>query len=103
MDLLFLYSLPLLSDRNFRSLVGSPWGTRQPDPYFDANEKIYHVALEKGTRSPFRANDELYNGEEKEDKKKKTDDKAANGENGESAKKEDDGMTVKIDVLSQRG
>ncbi|MEM8902018.1 MAG: protease, partial [Bacteroidota bacterium] len=28
----FIY---FLSDRNFQSLVGSPWGTRQPEPYFD--------------------------------------------------------------------
>lgn len=52
----FIY---FLSDRSFTSLVGSPWGTRQPEPYFDASEKIYHVALKKGTRSPFREDDEL--------------------------------------------
>ncbi|MGM5470519.1 S41 family peptidase [Flavobacteriaceae bacterium LMO-SS05] len=52
----FIY---FLSDRSFTSLVGSPWGTRQPEPYFDASEKIYHVALQKGIRSPFRPNDEL--------------------------------------------
>ena len=72
----FIY---FLSDRNFKSLVGSPWGTRQPEPYFDVSEKIYHVALKKGTRSPFRENDELegVNNEEdtstkKRKKKKKT-------------------------------
>ncbi|MEL6562168.1 MAG: S41 family peptidase, partial [Bacteroidota bacterium] len=48
-----------LSDRNFQSLVGSPWGTRQPEPYFDASEKIYHISLKKGIRSPFRPADEL--------------------------------------------
>jgi len=48
-----------LSDRNFTSLVRSPWGTRQPEPYFDASEKVYHVALKNGTRSPFREEDEL--------------------------------------------
>lgn len=53
----FIY---FLSDRNFTTLVGSPWGTRQPEPYFDVSEKIYLVALQKGTRSPFRSNDELY-------------------------------------------
>ncbi|MFC2129064.1 S41 family peptidase, partial [Bacteroidota bacterium] len=52
----FIY---FLSDRSFTTLVGSPWGARQPEPYFDASEKIYHIALEKGTRSPFRPNDEL--------------------------------------------
>ena len=51
----FIY---FLSDRNFKSLIGSPWGTRQPEPYFDVSEKLYHVALKKGTLS-FRENDEL--------------------------------------------
>ncbi len=52
----FIY---FLSDRSFTSLVGSPWGTRQPEPYFDASEKVYHISLKKGTRSPFREHDEL--------------------------------------------
>ena len=70
----FMY---FLSDRSFTTLVGSPWGTRQPDPYWDASEKVYHIALKKRTRSPFRENDELMEGEEEkeekpeEDKKKK--------------------------------
>ncbi len=61
----FIY---FLSDRSFTTLVGSPWGPRQPEPYFDASEKLYHVALQKGTRSPFRQNDELVSKDEKEDK-----------------------------------
>ena len=52
----FLY---FLSDRNLRSLVGAPWGTRQPEPYFDRPMEIYHVALQSGNRSPFKAKDEL--------------------------------------------
>ena len=52
----FIY---FLSDRNLRSLVGSPWGTRQPEPYFDKPIEIFHVALRKGLRSPFRPDDEL--------------------------------------------
>lgn len=48
-----------LSDRNFQSLVGSPWGSRQPEPYFDKEWKLYHIALQKGTRSPFKTADEL--------------------------------------------
>lgn len=62
----FMY---FLSDRSFTSLVGSPWGTRQPEPYWDANEKVYHVALKKNTRSPFREKDELM----EEDKKEESD------------------------------
>ena len=52
----FLY---FLTDRSFTTLVGGPFGPRQPEPYWDKKEKIYHVALVKGTRSPFREKDEL--------------------------------------------
>jgi tricorn protease len=48
-----------LSDRTFRSLVGSPWGPRQPEPFFDRQTKIYQIALRKGLRSPFQPRDEL--------------------------------------------
>ncbi len=53
----FLY---FLSDRSLRSVVGSPWGPRQPEPYFDSPMKIYQLALRKGLRSPFAPDDELY-------------------------------------------
>jgi tricorn protease len=53
----FIY---FLSDRNLRSLVGSPWGNRRPEPYFDKEIEIYQVALRRGLRSPFQPNDELY-------------------------------------------
>lgn len=52
----FIY---FLSDRNLRSLVGSPWGPRQPEPYFDRQIEIYHAALRPGLRSPFKRDDEL--------------------------------------------
>ncbi len=61
-----------LSDRHFESLVMSPWGPRQPEPYFDKTTQIYHVALVKGERSPFQPMDELYQAalEQKEAEKK---------------------------------
>lgn len=59
-----------LSDRNFQSLVGSPWGSRQPEPYFDRKMKVYQISLQKGARSPFQPKDELFE-EEKEEKSKK--------------------------------
>ena len=40
-------------------MVNAPWGPRQPEPYFDKPMKLYHVSLQRGTRSPFRAPDEL--------------------------------------------
>ncbi len=52
--------LYFLSDRNFVSLVASPWGSRQPEPFFDRQTKIYQVALKRGERSPFKPDDELY-------------------------------------------
>jgi tricorn protease len=59
----FLY---FLSDRNLRSVVGSPWGTRQPEPYFDRPIEIFHIALRPGLRSPFKPDDELTGGDEDE-------------------------------------
>ncbi len=52
--------LYFLSDRNFESLVGSPWGSRQPEPFWDHQTKLYHVALKRGERSPFQPDDELH-------------------------------------------
>ena len=51
--------LYFLSDRHFQSSVGSPWGSRQPEPFFDRQTKIYHVSMKPGERSPFQADDEL--------------------------------------------
>ncbi|MCH7408621.1 S41 family peptidase [Belliella sp. DSM 111904] len=60
-----------LSDRNFQTKVGSPWGTRQPEPYWNKQMKIYHIALKNDLVSPFHFNHEL------KDEKKKDDDKKA--------------------------
>jgi tricorn protease len=48
-----------LSDRVFQSVVPSPWGPRQPEPYFDKTRKVYAVALISGLRFPFQPADEL--------------------------------------------
>ncbi|SNR74311.1 tricorn protease [Maribacter sedimenticola] len=85
----FIY---FLSDRSFTSLVGSPWGPRQPEPYFDASEKIYHVALKKGTRSPFRENDELVADDTKAEPSAKTDKKKKDSDAGNK-----ETITVHID------
>ena len=60
-----------LSDRNFETLVGSPWGPRQPEPYFDRKMKLFQVSLKNGLRSPFRPADELSATEQPTDKGKK--------------------------------
>jgi tricorn protease len=49
-----------VSDRALKSVVGSPWGNRQPDPYFDRAFKIYQLPLKKGLVSPFDPPDELH-------------------------------------------
>lgn len=115
--------LYFLSDRYFESRVASPWGPRQPEPYFDKTTKIYHVPLVKGERSPFQPMDELYQAvleqeeaEKKEKKKKKTAGKRAeypsdspmdddDSENGQDDSDEpSEAVTVSIDLegLPQR-
>ena len=59
-----------LSDRNFVSLVGSPWGSRQPEPFYDKQTRVYHVPLVANARSPFQPADELHPAEKKDDEKK---------------------------------
>lgn len=48
-----------VSDRNLTSSVGSPWGSRQPEPYFDKQDLVYYVSLQKGLHSPWEPADEL--------------------------------------------
>src|ERR1051326_2548716 len=64
--------LYFLSDRNLKTIVPSPWGSYQPEPYLDRRTKIYQLALADGLRSPFAPFDELHpekKDEKKEDKK----------------------------------
>jgi tricorn protease len=56
--------LYFLSKRRFHSVVRSPWGSRQPEPFFDKQTKIYALALRPGLRFPFRPKDELSSPEE---------------------------------------
>jgi tricorn protease len=49
-----------LSDRALKTVIQSPWGPRQPDPFFDRSMKLYEVALTPGLRSPFAPVDELH-------------------------------------------
>jgi tricorn protease len=51
--------LYFLSDRYFQSAVGSPWGARQPEPYFDKTTKIYGTALTAKEVFPFAPANEL--------------------------------------------
>ncbi|MBL9120919.1 MAG: PD40 domain-containing protein [Phycisphaerae bacterium] len=58
----FLY---FVSDRNFESLVGSPWGPRAPEPFFAETGRLFELALKPGARSPFQPDDEVFRAEEK--------------------------------------
>ncbi|MDX2116744.1 MAG: S41 family peptidase [Planctomycetota bacterium] len=82
----FLY---FLSDRNLNSVVGSPWGPMQPEPYFDKKTKVYITALMPGNRSPFEPDNELL--AEKKDKE------TADKEKGEKADKKDEAKSEKPD------
>lgn len=63
----FLY---FLSDRAFSSKVSSPWGPRQPEPYFDRQTQVFALALQPGNRSPFTPSDELQKTDEKKTEEK---------------------------------
>ncbi|GAA5482204.1 S41 family peptidase [Haloferula sargassicola] len=52
--------LYFLSDRTLQTLVGSPWGPRQPEPFFTESTRIYALALQPGLRFPFTPPDELH-------------------------------------------
>lgn len=60
--------LYFLSDRNLKSLVSAPWGSRQPDPFFASPTEVFAVSLKKPFRSPFAPVDELHPEKPKEDK-----------------------------------
>ncbi len=69
--------LYFLSDRYFQSAVGSPWGPRQPEPYFDKTTKIYAAALTAKETFPFAPATEL-----QAEKKEGDEEKGAEGKPG---------------------
>lgn len=81
----------LLSDRTLRSWVGSPWGPRQPEPYFDRTTKIYLLSLLKEQRSPFEPWNEL---QKEESVEKPAQPAGAEGKKGEPKKP----VEVRIDL-----
>ncbi|HUX46101.1 MAG TPA: S41 family peptidase [Terracidiphilus sp.] len=80
--------LYFLSDRMLKTAVRSPWGPRQPDPYFNHTMKIYELALLPGLRSPFLPADELHpDTPDKSDDSKPSDNDKSNS-SGKSSEKE---------------
>ncbi len=53
--------LYFISDRDFNTEVKSPWGSRQPEPYYSKTAKIYAIALFPHSEFPFREATELNN------------------------------------------
>ena len=64
-----------LSDRNFGSIAGSPWGMRQPEPHIDRPSQIFALSLQPGLRPLFQEPDELSRAAEAARKKEKTEKK----------------------------
>lgn len=88
--------LYFLSDRNFESLVGSPWGSRQPEPFFDRQTKVYGLALQKGERSPFAQDDELHPAKKEEKQDDKKEEKPADKPAEKKDEKKDDPAKVAL-------
>ena len=87
--------LYFLSDRALATTVRAPWGTRQPDPYFDRSMKIFELALTTGLRSPFAPVDELHpdqpeqSGKPEEPKTEKSSEPKKNGAKKGQANKDE--------------
>jgi tricorn protease len=91
--------LYLVSDRNLRTGVFSPWGPRAPDPYFDKQDKLYQVALKPGLRSPWLANDEVEAADkEKEKDKPKTEAAKPDAPKPDAAKPDAKKDAVKVEI-----
>ncbi len=64
-----------LSDRMLKTTIESPWGPREPEPFFDHQVKLYQLALVPDLRSPFLPPDELHPDADKPKEEKPADDK----------------------------
>ena len=49
--------LYFLSDRNLKTKVSSPWGSRQPEPYYSETTNIYAMPLDTAAKFPFLQTD----------------------------------------------
>ncbi len=85
--------LYFLSDRYFQSAVGSPWGPRQPEPYFDKTTKIYAAALSGQDPFPFAPATEL-----QAERKEAAGDKAAEAKPGAAKDAAKPAPGVKVEI-----
>ncbi len=63
--------LYFLSERHLETVVPSPWGINQPDPFLDKTTKVYALSLKPGTRWLYQPKDELLGDDKKKDTPKK--------------------------------
>ncbi len=49
--------LYFVSERNLHTKVNSPWGPRQPEPYYTETQNIYALPLDSGAKFPFLQTD----------------------------------------------
>ncbi|MBN1387409.1 MAG: PDZ domain-containing protein [Bacteroidales bacterium] len=83
--------LYFISDRTFNNQVGSPWGSRQPEPYFERTAKIYALALDGEAEFPFLEQNEL-----KQEEKEKENAKGKEKEKENAGKIDFDGMEGRL-------
>ena len=91
-----------LSDRVFQSLVGGPWGSRQPEPFFDKTTKIYSISLRKDGRSPFLPADELVAAQSEEKDKEKEKDKKKDADDQKKEKEKTIDIVIDLDGIQDR-
>jgi tricorn protease len=91
-----------LSDRVFQSLVGSPWGPRQPEPFFDKTTKIYSISLRKDGRSPFLPTDELVAAQTEDKDKDKDKEKDKKKESDDQKKEKSIDVVIDLDGIQDR-
>jgi tricorn protease len=94
-----------LSDRSLKTLVPSPWGPRQPDPYLGFSTQIFGAALKKDARSPFQPPDELHPPKKEGEQEEAPEDgkeKKAKEEAKEEEKKAAARVEIDVDGLQQR-
>lgn len=49
--------LYFVSERNFHTKIGSPWGSRQPEPFYTETQNIYAIPLDSAAKFPFLQTD----------------------------------------------
>jgi tricorn protease len=76
--------LYFVTERNLVSTVGSPWGLRQPEPYYDKTAKIFAMALKEDLVYPFMQPDGWT--EDKKEEEPKSEDKGAKPKKQEEKK-----------------